>query len=135
MHLEKRRVEAILVHQVSDWGSGTAGYFGLDARRSEPDWRLEGEYPLWSLTDERSRGRGTAGQKTRSPEGCDENGPAAALLLSHVSIKICSFIVPCRRSILIATPLPRSLTWCTSARFRVPRRTSAKVALALTLLA
>jgi hypothetical protein len=25
-----------------------------------------------------------AGQKTRSPEGCDENGPAAALLLSHV---------------------------------------------------
>jgi hypothetical protein len=27
-----------------------------------------------------------AGQKVRSPEGCDENGPAAALLLSHVSI-------------------------------------------------
>jgi hypothetical protein len=26
-----------------------------------------------------------AGQKARSPEGCDENGPAAALLLSHVS--------------------------------------------------
>jgi hypothetical protein len=25
-----------------------------------------------------------AGQKTRSPEGCDENGPGAALLLSHV---------------------------------------------------
>jgi hypothetical protein len=33
-----------------------------------------------------------AGQKTRSPEGCDENGPAAALLLSHVSIQICSFV-------------------------------------------
>jgi hypothetical protein len=31
-----------------------------------------------------------AGQKTRSPKGCDENGPAAALLLSHVSIQICS---------------------------------------------
>jgi hypothetical protein len=28
----------------------------------------------------------TACQKTRSPEGCDENGPAAVLLLSHVSI-------------------------------------------------
>jgi len=27
-----------------------------------------------------------AGQKARSPEGCDQNGPAAALLLSHVSI-------------------------------------------------
>ena len=26
-----------------------------------------------------------AGQKTRSPKGCDENGPAAALFLSNVS--------------------------------------------------
>src|ERR1700757_5169416 len=55
-----------------------------------------------------------AGQKARSPEGCDENGPAAALLLSHVSIQICSFVAPCRRPILIATPLHQSLTWCTS---------------------
>src|ERR1700726_1840904 len=60
-----------------------------------------------------------AGQKTRSPKGCDENGPAAALLLSHVSIQICSFLSPvrlgppCRRPIFIATPLPQSLTWCT----------------------
>jgi hypothetical protein len=55
-----------------------------------------------------------AGQKTRSPEGCDENGPAAALLLSHVSTKICSLRrvrqLPDRRPILIATPLPQSLT-------------------------
>src|ERR1700736_3875583 len=63
-----------------------------------------------------------AGQKARSPEACDENGPAAALLLSHVSIQICSFLSPvrlgppCRRPILIATPLPQSLTWCTSYR-------------------
>jgi len=56
-----------------------------------------------------------ASQKTRSPEGCDENGPAAALLLSHVSIQICSFVAPCRRPILIATPLNQSRTWCTSA--------------------
>jgi len=54
-----------------------------------------------------------AGQKARSPEGCDENGPAAALLLSHVSIQICSFVAPCRRPILIATTLHQSLTWCT----------------------
>src|SRR6516165_7970756 len=54
-----------------------------------------------------------ASQKTRSPEGCDENGPAAALLLSHVSIQICSFVAPCRRPILIATPLNQSRTWCT----------------------
>src|SRR6516164_8931557 len=55
-----------------------------------------------------------ASQKTRSPEGCDENGPAAALLLSHVSIQICSFVAPCRWPILIATPLNQSRTWCTS---------------------
>src|SRR5258705_750228 len=52
-------------------------------------------------------------QKARSPEGCDENGPAAALLVGHVSIQICSFVAPCRRPILIATPLHQSLTWCT----------------------
>ena len=57
-----------------------------------------------------------AGQKARSPEGCDENGLAAALLLSHVSIQICSFLEPvrlgppCRRPILSATPLHQSLT-------------------------
>jgi hypothetical protein len=37
-----------------------------------------------------------AGQKPRSPEGCDENGPAAALLLSHVAIQICSSSRPHR---------------------------------------
>src|SRR6516165_4880537 len=52
-----------------------------------------------------------ASQKTRSPVGCDENGPAAALLLSHASIQICSFVAPCRRPILIATPLNQSRTW------------------------
>src|ERR1700731_4709662 len=61
-----------------------------------------------------------AGQKARSPEGWDEKGPAAGLPLSYVSIQICSFLSPvrlgppCRRPILIATPLPQSLTWCTS---------------------
>src|ERR1700741_3729578 len=43
-----------------------------------------------------------AGQKTRSPEGCDENGPAAALLVGYVSIQICALLAPCRRPILIA---------------------------------
>src|ERR1700722_17545636 len=43
------------------------------------------------------------------PEGCDENGPAAALLVGHVTVQICSLHPPvrlgppCRRSILIAT--------------------------------
>ena len=57
-----------------------------------------------------------ASQKARSPEGCDENGAAAALLLSHVSIQICSLVAPGRRPILIATPINQSLTWCTRAR-------------------
>src|ERR1700738_3753978 len=37
------------------------------------------------------------------PEGCDENGPAAAFLVGHVSFQICSLLAPCRRLILIAT--------------------------------
>src|SRR5208282_239779 len=37
------------------------------------------------------------------PEGCDENRPAAALLVGHVSIQICSLLAPCRRPIFIAT--------------------------------
>src|SRR6202140_5500646 len=43
------------------------------------------------------------------PEGCDENGPAAALLVGHLSVQICSLHPPvrlgppCRRPILIAT--------------------------------
>ncbi|HYY28447.1 MAG TPA: hypothetical protein VE860_10905, partial [Chthoniobacterales bacterium] len=37
------------------------------------------------------------------PEGCDENGPAAALFVGHVSLQICSLLTPCRRPILIAT--------------------------------
>src|ERR1700736_301644 len=37
------------------------------------------------------------------PKGCDENGPAAALLVGHVSVHICSLLAPCRRPILIAT--------------------------------
>jgi hypothetical protein len=34
---------------------------------------------------------------------CDENGPAAALLVGYVSIQRCALLAPCRRPILIAT--------------------------------
>ena len=37
------------------------------------------------------------------PEGCDENGPAAALLVSYVLIQIDALLAPFRRPILIAT--------------------------------
>jgi hypothetical protein len=37
------------------------------------------------------------------PEGSDENGPAAALLVGYVSVQICALLTPCRRPILIAT--------------------------------
>jgi len=37
------------------------------------------------------------------PSGCVENGSAASLLVSHVSIRICSFLTPRRRPILNAT--------------------------------
>src|ERR1700688_2500250 len=39
----------------------------------------------------------------RGPEGCVENGSAASLLVSHVSIQICSFLPPRRRPILNTT--------------------------------
>ena len=76
------------MHQVRDWYSGAAAYFGRMSDKA-------------------------AGQKTRGPEGCGENGPAAALLLGHVSIQICFLVPPCRRPILIATPLYQPRTWCT----------------------
>src|ERR1700735_2132044 len=40
------------------------------------------------------------------PEGCVENGPAAALLVGYVSIKICALLAPCRRPILNTTTSP-----------------------------
>src|SRR6516162_7685263 len=94
-----------LVHQVRDWFSGAAAYFGWMREAKRENTRCG----LRPMSDK------AASQKTRSPEGCDENGPAAASLLSHVSIQICSFVAPCRRPILIATPLNQSRTWCTSA--------------------
>ena len=39
----------------------------------------------------------------RGPKGCDESGPAAALLIGYVSIQICALLAPCRRPILNAT--------------------------------
>src|SRR4029077_18286363 len=85
------------------WDSGAAAYFGWmgEAKRENTHCGLR------PMSDK------AASQKTRGPEGCDENGPAAALLLGHVSIQICSLVAPCRRPILIATPLHQSLTWCT----------------------
>src|ERR1700733_8576424 len=40
------------------------------------------------------------------PEGCVENGPAAALLVGYVSIQICALLAPCRWPILNATTSP-----------------------------
>jgi hypothetical protein len=50
----------------------------------------------------------------RGPEGCVENGPAAALLVGYVSIEICSLLAPCRRPILNATTSPLFARRCTS---------------------
>src|SRR6516164_43583 len=108
-----------LVHQVRDWFSGAAAYFGWMREAKRENTRCG----LRPMSDK------AASEKTRSPEGCDENGPAAALLLSHVSIQICSFVAPCRRPILIATPLNQSRTWCTSERLpRIFRRAPVIVA-------
>jgi len=98
------------VHQVRDWYSGgpsrtcTNAYFGWMREVKRENTRCG----LRPMSDK------AAGRKTRGPKGCDENGPAAALLLGHVSIQICSLFPPvrlgppCRRPILIATPLYQS---------------------------
>jgi hypothetical protein len=91
------------VHQVRGWYSGAAAYFGWMREAKRDNTRCG----LRPMSDK------AAGRKTRGPEGCDENGPAAALLLGHVSIQICFLVAPCRRPILIATPLYQSRTWCT----------------------
>src|SRR6201982_428314 len=93
-----------LVPQVRDWYSGAAAYFGRMREAKRENTRCG----LRPMSDK------AAGQKTRGPEGCDENGPALALLLGHVSIQICSLVAPCRRPIWIATPLYQPRTWCTS---------------------
>src|SRR5262249_55736504 len=98
---------AKLVHQVRGWYSGAAAYFGWMREAKRENTRCG----LRPMSDK------AASQKTRSPEGCDENGPAAALLLGRVSIQICSLVAPCRRPILIATPLYQSRTWCTRLIF------------------
>src|SRR6202051_4407392 len=67
------------------------------------------------------------------PEGCDENGPAAALLVGHVSIQICSLLAPCRRPILIATKYLVFRGQDTSANLLVQNRITLSVASALLL--
>jgi hypothetical protein len=52
------------------------------------------------------------------PEGCDENGPTAALLAGSVSIKICALLAPCRRPILIATKAMLFMGQDTSGRLK-----------------
>src|SRR6202000_2503618 len=50
----------------------------------------------------------------RDPEGCVENGPAAALLVGYLSIQICALLAPCRRPILNATICQLHMRRCTS---------------------
>ena len=71
-----RRIVPGLVHQVRGWYSGAAAYFGWMREAKRDNTRCG----LRPMSDK------AAGRKTRGPEGCDENGPAAALLLGHVSI-------------------------------------------------
>jgi hypothetical protein len=52
----------------------------------------------------------------RGPEGCVENGPAAALLVGYVSIEIGALLAPCRRLILNATTSLLFARRCTSTK-------------------
>jgi hypothetical protein len=65
------------------------------------DFQGASDAPVWGHTGRASNAENR--QNPHGPTGCDENGPAPALLLSHVSQRICSFAAPWRRAILIAT--------------------------------
>src|SRR5258708_9773951 len=75
-----------LVHHLRDSCSGAAAHFAQMREAKRENTRCG----LRPMSDK------AAGQKARSPKGCNENRPAAALLLSHVSSQICSFVAPCR---------------------------------------
>ena len=53
-----------LVHQVRDWYSGAAAYFGWMREAKRENTRCG----LRPMSDK------AAGRKTRGPKGCDENG-------------------------------------------------------------
>src|SRR5208282_3321785 len=61
------------------------------------------------------------------PEGCVENGPAAALLVGYVTIQICALLAPCRRPILNATTSPLFARRCTSLLFAFSLSSGANV--------
>jgi hypothetical protein len=96
-----------LVHQVCGWYSGAAAYFGWMREAKRENTRCG----LRPMSDK------AASQKTRSPEGSDENGPAAALLLSHVSIQICSFVATASPARTVR-PRPDPGVWTFPSRFR-----------------
>src|SRR5438105_9438745 len=58
----------------------------------------------------------------RGPEGCVENGPAAALLVGYVSIQICALLAPCRRLILNSTTSSLYERPCTRAKLRIEEK-------------
>ena len=82
-----------------------AGSVGCFSRRAAP------------YLDHNGRVRQSPDGKTANwprPEGCVENGSAASLLVSHVSIEICSFLSPRRRPILNTTKPKGFRRRCTS---------------------
>ena len=73
-------------------------------------FKARAKRPYLSHTGRASRKKQPTG---RGPEGCVENGPAAALLVGYVSIEICALLAPCRRPILNATTPPLYARRCT----------------------
>jgi hypothetical protein len=91
-----------VVHQVRDWYTGAAAYFGWMCEAKRENTRCG----LRPMSDK------AAGRKTRGPKGCDESGPTAALLLGHVSIQICSLVAPCRHREGMRYPAKRATPAC-----------------------
>jgi len=75
------------VYRLAYNGEVAAGQLAAFSRRSEPDWRSSAH--IWIHT-----GRSAAAEEKqptgRGPEGCVENGPAAALLVGYVPHHFCT---------------------------------------------
>ncbi len=83
-----------LVHQVRDRYSGAAAYFAWMREAKRENTRC-GLRPM----SDKAAGRKRAARSVAMKMGWGCVAPG------HVSIQICSLVAPCRRPILIATPL------------------------------
>jgi len=100
MQLKVFRGEAKLEHVTAAIVCSHPNSF-MFAEEKIADFQGASEASVWGHTGRASNAENR--QIHHGPKGWLENGPAPALLLSHVSQRICSLVAPWRRAILQPT--------------------------------